>query len=504
MAQRPYVCTIDNIPVDLLGADIDHGYDITSASADLRLAAPPSWLNWRQRVEIRVLWDGQYVPRFVGEIVEDGDEYWPYTETVKAVGKMARTQLNYHSELLYTAQAADFIANDLLEKAGVSERDVQGSETVFGVAQDVVLKANTPTATLLDELGQVTDCKAFDRGDGVVAYYQIDGRPAQNAAFTFVEGVHPFRASRPRSILGVKNKVTVLGLPQIWGTPKAERQAANSNVPNPPEYDSFEFSSDLIETNEYADEVCARKMQQNNRVIDRAEIDALCVPWLRPGMTVALVSAKLRLPGGANYLIRHTRDRLSEAEITTSYSLEGGVGDAGYSTLVPPIPSFTYFVEREGYEVAGVVTYMYTVTADGSASYDPDGDPATLVFAWENSANADVSSERKYSTAFTQAQFEAGATITLLVTDIDANTRATTQTIVAPLGGIQMRRLWVAALGGAEASADAGGVWNTQYGSFVATPEQAGEDWTLFGASDGKLYYNADYLLDAPELIKAF
>lgn len=506
-----YRVLIDGRPVQALEIDIDLGYDTVSAAATLLLPVVPSWLAFRQEVEIRLGYDGHLeAVTFYGLIEDDGRGYFPFGNTIKAVGRLRLTQYDYPSEVSYEDDTDTEIINDLLERAGISagQRSVDGEDQAFGTVAPVVLQAGQPVWSLINRLNQVTGYACFDCPDGTVRNRRTSGLPAPTVAWAYVQGTNILSISRQRSNANVRNKVIVKGLPLADGTqPSDTRQADSAYVPDPPRYIAFSLQDDLIETDAYAETVGVRLMGEHNRLRDDVELEVPGNPLLIPRQTLSVTAEKVELSAAANYWLKHIHHRFDASGYTSRLSLTGGVGDAGYSTEVDPVAAFSWFVDRE---FLGGVEY-YTVTCDGSGSFDPDGATEDLTFAWENSANADTGTGPTYSTSFTAAEIAAGATITLTVTDADANTDASVQAITGASATTLARSLYVAASARAEATPDGGQTWYTWIpasGTVISTPELAYSNGTeghsYFGLSDGKLYYTADLLATAPTLVHTF
>lgn len=495
--------------VQATSATTDAGYDSVSAAASIVLPSVPAWLRLRQPVEVRMGYDGRTQTVFVGELEDDGRAYdsGGFALTVKAAGRLKRTQYQYHGDLTYVSQTDQAIVNDLLDKTGITagQRDVDGAGELMGVAKSVVLDAGQAPWTLINDLDQVLGYKTFDGPEGVVRRRRISGIPGAAAYRTFTQGSHIFSVSRPRTLRGIHNAVMVSGLPQVSVTPFSSRTADNPLVPTPPQYVAYDFRSDLIETNALATTVATRLMTEVNRVLEEVELECPGDPRLVPGMTIGVTSSQIGLSSATNFWCRHVTHQCDAGGYVTRLTLEGGVGEAGQETDLDPEATFSYRITRETWLVSGTPTDFYTVTCDGAGSYDLDGTIAT--YAWSNNKNADTGTASTYATSFTQAQIDATAQITLTVTDNNGNTNAITQTITSTAQQILVRDLYVAAGSRAEATSTGGKTWNTwtpAAGSVVSTPTIAGETHSYFGLSDGKLYRTNDYLATAPTLVKDF
>jgi hypothetical protein len=492
-----------------LSCSVELGFDIISSSAEITLPSIPSWLELRQEMEIWLGWDGQTMPVFKGfvEDHEPGYDEGGVAVAIKAAGYLKATQYQYWDGDDYIAETDGTIVEDLLDKVGITERSIQEWGELFGVIENVVLDPGEDVWDLINRLDQVTGYKTYDGPDGVVRRRRISGNPSGTAARTLTEGVDIFSIRRPRTIRGIHNAVIVTGMAQELITPVAERRAENPLVPTPPQYIAFEFQSDLIEDNDMCEAVAERLMLEVNRVVEEVPVEIKGDPRRKPGETIGVVSSRVGLSSSGKYWCRHITHQFNASGFQTTLLLEGGIGSAGYETDLDPIAAFTYRLTRETFDVGGTPTDYWTVTCDGTPSSDLDGYIA--IYAWENNHNGDVAGGATvgpdflvgpYSTKFVDAEIGT-ATITLTVTDNDANVNVLTQSIVATNQNTNVRDLYIAAGSRADATSDGGANWQTWTpgaGTVVSTPPIAGEDHSYFGLSNGKLYRTDDYLDTTP------
>ncbi len=505
--------TLSGRPLRPLSASIDHGYDVVSSAATLVVREMPLGITEPrgQEVIIRAGYNGAQVVRFTGYLEDAKPGFWPGTWELRAAGRLRRTQYDYHDELTYADQDDETIVADLLTKAGIAAeyQDLDGEGQHFGVSQDVILPAGTPTWNLINELDQLTGYNTFDSPDGMVVRRELVHSPSASAAWAFQEKVNCFGGRRVKSRANVRNKIRVEGLPLIDGTEVvAVNQADSPYVPNPPQYLQYTLRSDKIEDDTYAATVAAREMLRRNKMTDDIEgLEAPGNPFLRPGMTVSVKGYELDLPSPGYYYVKHHHEEINEQGYISTLTLEGGIGDAGYQ-LLPPVAAFTIECDLETVDVSGTGTIYYAVACDASASYDPDNTPGGLTYSWSNNQTADVGTGITYTFMLTAAQLAAPCIVTLVVTDAEGLTGTLSREVVASATGTASRVMFLAA--GSEARATQDGwqtynVWAPGGGiNVISTPEQAYEDASYFGLDDGKLYYTSDYLLSAPTLVQDF
>lgn len=547
--------TLDGRALDALSAEVDMGYDSVSLRASVALPEIPSWNRFDAELLISMGYSGLVQP--VGRAwIEDDDRAHELAldNTIVGAGELRRAQYQARSpDTSYSNYTDTTFVSELLRLSGVTSKDIQGADLdlatlrpsgAIGGGIELVLKENEAPWDKINEVDQVTGFFTFDAPLLVMRRF-VSGVPAASAAFSFVEGTGPFRARRTGTKRGIHNRVVVYGLPQATGRPGYYYQADNPLVSDPPKYITYEFSSDLIETTAIANNVARRLIGEQNRATEDIELVIPGNPFIIPTMTVALTWPSLKINSATNYFVKHVTHQFDPSGYTTTLIITGGLGNVGDGGVIPspaeggtigtqpsgdvgdpgdgtgpgsgpgsggnptggtPIAQFVTKTMRETYDVSGTPTDMYTIFADATTSVDTDTPPGGLTYSWSNNTNSDVGTGRFYSTKLTQAEFEAGCVITLLVTDGNGDTDTVTKTIIPSAETVMVRDLYVAANESAEASADGGKTWNTwtpSSGTVISTPEIAG-NISYYGLSDGKLYYTTDRLATAPTLAHTF
>lgn len=501
-----YQCYVGGQPVKIISASWDLGYDVQSSSATITVAEVPSAMAFRQELEIHAGWDGFTAPAFKGEITDDSRGWFPFSGAIRAAGYLRRAQSKHPTELTFSNQNDEEIINALMPEAGITNFLINGEGvTDLGTVQPVAKSAGAPIIGLVNELDAIFSYKSFDAPDGQVFRFRHAGLPSATAAFSFVEGENAYSIKRRLgSVYDISNQVNVYGLPQSGITWPTTRLAVNPLVPDPPGFIAFDLRSSLIETSIVASVLAARLMGEVNGIPDEVEIETWGNPLIAPAMTISVTSAKNNMTD-VHYWVKHIHQEIVGDSYTMRIVGERRDGDLGEESGKAPVAQFTYRISKETYEVGGVPTTMYTVTADGSSSWDPDSPPDTLTFAWANNKNADVGTDKVYTTSFTEAQMQAATkpTITLTVNDADASSAAgsVTKTIDVGSNPINSRPLYVAVSGRAEATPDGGATWNTWTpgaGTVTSTAPIAANTYGLFSLSNGKLMHTANQLLTAP------
>lgn len=398
--------------------------ELSSEEADL--IGPDTTLDFRSSVEIDMGYDEEEVPVFRGYTEDDGLAYWPQGNRVVAIGPLKKAQYEAPTEATYASQLDTAIVSDLLADAGIDSMSIEGPDPTLtlGTVEDVILKAGSAPFDLIKRIDEVAGFITFDGPDGIVRRRRNSGLPSGSPAWTYVQGENILDIDPPRLTSEMRNKVVVTGLPQGDFTPSATQQAANSYIPNPPEYVADNYSNDLIETDDIAGAVAVRRLKRKNRIIREITLQVPGNPLIYPGMTIGIQAPKVKLYTVQPYLVKHVSHSYRAGEFTTRITVEGGDAAEGYPVIdrpdggVAPEPVIEMVVTAEAWEITGVVTRVYTVSCSGSGSYHPNREPGHIDYAWSNNKNGDTSATDRYSTFFTVAEL-ATAEITLEVTDSD-------------------------------------------------------------------------------------
>lgn len=494
--------------IQVLSVQCDSGWDVVSSSAIVISPNNPAITQLRTELEVWLGYSGFTFCRFRGYITDVIRSYFPYGYQIRASGYSKLTQNPYPVALFYENETELDIATDLISRAGIVDATLEGDDTVLGTVQPVRLEEGSPPSSLLSLMADSFGYKVFDGNDGYVHRQFISGRPATSAAFAYVQGTNILSIVRQiGSVDQINNRVDILGLDQgVIPQWPVSRLSENPLVPDPPGFIPAKLPSDLIETEEVAEEQALRIISDVNGIPDQVAIESWGNPYINPGVTISVTSEKEDLAIATNYLVKHISDRVdARGGYKQRIVAERRIGNLGTLLGRPPIASFVYRVTQETFEISGTPTTVYTVSADASASFDRDSPPDTLTYSWSNNKNADVGTGVLYVTRFTQVDMDSATapTITLTVNDADATSPAgtITKTISASDSPINTRTLYVAAKLRAEATPDGGRTWRTWTpgaGDVISTPPVAAGTFTLFGLSNGKLIYSTDGLLTAP------
>lgn len=372
---------------------------------------------------------------FTGETAALGKAYWPFTQTLQGVGFLGRVQLPLKEHTTISDLAEWDAARQLLDRAGVLAWDVDGLEDHLGVQHDLVVGENTPPGQLLGGLDSQSLYLTHDAADGVTKRRRIPGVAGIGLDTTssallsdhWAAGAYAILDGAERSFDAsqVRNRVKVLGwIPDDPLLERSEHTRHNSSpfVDTPPTYVTHSISSDTIEFDILAKDLCQAQMRYRNRQIERWRVPTRGNPYLRVGTVVDLLHVGLGLNPGDSFTVFEVSHHYSTTPPVWRTELvceSATVAVSGSQEDTHPVASFSFSVS--GPDVNG----FYTVTCDGSGSYDSDSTDSNLDFAWENDQTAatlsgsGVTEGGTYVVVFDAAQWAAGPSVSLTVTDAD-------------------------------------------------------------------------------------
>lgn len=511
---RPYsIVTIDGQRVYGVRARIRHGFGLPTegggqnvATCELTFSHRPTWIQFRQRVEVSLGWtDGSNTilrRRFTGYIEDDGASAWPQRQVVGAVGYLKLADRKTATEVTYATApggaGAKSIISAILTDAGITDQSIDGDDTTLGTVEDIVLGARETYSSLIQRINRPWLCVVFDwMPTGTVRRMTITGLPAGSPAWTYTYPGNVAAIENPTTIRDVRNRVEVVGLDECSAYRRADSPYVESG------HDEIqEVYEDIVESDGVAADVALIWMPSVNRITRRVRIRVPGNPLLLAGDTISLTAAGLAVPiNGENLWLGEIDEDFGDQGYWMWLTLYGGIGESGYP-IYYPIADFNYKIVVEKFDAGSGPTVYYIVHCDGTASSSPDG--SALTYAWSNDQTADVSSTSSYDFILTQAQIDGPCTVTLVVT----NSSGESDTMVKPLPTstdptIEVRKLYLALETDAAATPDGGVTWNTATDNATCTPEVAGEDHSYFGVG-AVLALTEDYLATALSTIHTF
>lgn len=530
----------------IVSVDVTMGVEQQSSEATIRMPAEqyPSW-DTGTRVEIAMGFGGPggfLRTVFVGETQDIDTKFLPWFIDIKCAGYLKRLQrnagntdpLSEHDDPIITWEnkTDSEIWTDVM-KLGPVPHYTSGPGDARTIVGPIKLMPGTNLRSIIDQLDQASESgqRTFEYVDNVyrIAALRI---PGGTPTWKYVEGVPDtdageiqlYSLGRQQSDRDLKNQVIIKGV-QPAGTATADVVGAVRQVPSNywgvdgnkvPIYVPFTLQSDFLETRDQCDAVANRYMYEHNKITDVVQMRTPLNPMAMPSRTVGIRSDRMGLASMTNYWIRQIAHHWGSDGASTDWTLEGGAGALGYLVGLPPVPLVEFKITREAYQqgVYDTLSTVYTVTADGSKSYDPDG--TALTFAW-TSSNGSTGSGAVFTLQFTQAQWDDTTTppwVQLDLTDSDSPSVHSASTgqlppvetntdEANPAGNTKVIAMYVAAYTTAYATPDG---WETVNswspgGTNVISVARIGALGTnYFGCSNGAIYKTTDYLASAPAL----
>lgn len=549
--QRPHVDVFVGPGKRRLGVitscHVEMGYDMATPTANFTVAqtTPPFWESG-DIVRIDMGYGGAggvMLMVFGGEIEVDDRKYSPRLITVQAAGFSKKLTRPYGNTAIpvdgvpapafsYNSQTDTQIWNDLMRRAGVPLYAAGDGDAITYATQkayDVAVGTKLGDVVSKLDASSKNGQRTFEIA-GRVLRGKVLGVPSVNVAWHYAEGVRGLTApflpiidiTRNVSDKDIQNQVVVTGVANTSSTDTtsapvtASVQAVNDKLGKDGDggdiYVPHTLSSDFLETRDQCTDVAKRYMIELNKETDDLTMKVALNPSIFPGQSVGIISSKMDLAGERPYWVRHVSHDVDASGGFTNLHLEGGAGPTGYLIGLPPVANFEMFVTSEAFEVGGVMGMWYTVTADGTTSYDPDGFIAS--YAWSSSTGGSGSGPI-FTQRFSQAQWDDPATtITLTVTDGDTDPtgphhNTLVQGVAAALAGDQppVDGLYVAAGAQADASADGGltwGTWVADSGARVISVTRLSPGLAYFGLDDGRLLLTQDHLETSPTVAHAW
>lgn len=534
-----YVLINGSVIANIISVDVVFGTEQQSTSATIRISAD-AYIDYRthEGVEIRMGYRdiGAGVRTvFVGEIEDLDTKYLPYAIDIKAAGFLKRLQRNAgNTDPLSEADpvpvkewnsATDTqIWQDIMRLGGVPLYTPYGTGDSRTITGPIKLMPGDSLRSKIDALDQASESgqKTFEQA-GTVYRAAALRIPLALPNWSYAEGrpvgaeLALYSLGRQRSDRSVQNQVIITAA-KAAGTTTTTQVGAVRQQPSSfwgvdgdkkTIYVPFSLQSDFLETREQCDAVAERYMFEHNKITDVLQMRTPLNPLARPASTVGIRSGRLGLDSVTPYWVRQISHHYGSDGASTDWSLEGGAGSTGYLVGLPPVPLVKMKITQETYQ-AGIYdtpTTMYTITADGTGSFDPDG--TALSFAWSNNKTGDTSTASVYHLQLTEAQFTdttTPPTLTLVVTDSDLPDAHDTSTGAIPIAATgdeapaKLIAMYVAAYGVAEATPDGWKTANTWTppANCLCCCRIAAEGTNYFGLESGAIYKTTDYLATTP------
>jgi hypothetical protein len=498
--------------------EVDAGYDQQTGTAVIGVGgAAPSWVDFRQKVQIWTGYGAFQRVVFTGWIQDVNRTWAPGRYEIRAAGLLAATLFQGPDDRSWSSTVDTDLVMQLLQRSGLQgdPGQILGDGLVLGTLKPIALSERQASTELIQRLDQAQGYATFDLADGTVRRQLILTVPSATGALRFVEGMNDPAAAvpthyilaitNPQTVRGIHTKVVVTGMPLADGT--TPRAAYEGSSPYAPVDQVFETSSDLLETDAACATLAERLLADQNRVITEVSMQVAGNPYLMPGMTITITAPSAGIAPATPFFVVHLRHAYSSSEgYTSEVLLYGGASGTGYRTELRPVAAFTYQVTSESFDVGAGQTAYLTVVCDAGTSYDPDTPFEQLTFAWTSGGDPATGTGVRYQFRATPDALSAGVDVTLTVSD-GTSEDVLTQTITAGTAPVALRELYVAAWGAMDASPDGGATWHRQDygGSFPvrATAPISPPGVGFFGAQNF-LAMTTDFLATMPVEVHAF
>lgn len=415
--------------------------------------------------------------------------------------------------------AASEAVEQILSGAGLSRLSIPtlpasgsawaGSEWRLGQLTPVSF-ANTSRLTAAQAICETLGFWLYCDASGTVRATLIERRPSGSPSRTLVWGEDFLLAGPPdreRDAASVRNRVVVRGantgvqgaqIFDVWQTGAADR-TLEVNFP------LIEYVNESQAGNASATAVAKRLIRLHSRQPNVIKIPRLKAdPRLAVGQTVAIECPPIGFTVATPFFIYalSTTLDLRRGDFSQALTLDGGTGSQGYTTVPPPLASFTWRLVKETLNGTGVTELFL----DGTGSQSATGGEITA-WSWSTATTTALSTPTTATGSkamFVYPAATATASVTLTVTD--TNSKQSSVTLSITLAGDELvtptERLLHLALGAAWAASDDGGAtWNVVTANADATlvPE-LGEGTLIATRASGStgLRSSRDALATAP------
>lgn len=533
---------INGIRFGVLNGSVTVGTRQATAQAQLTLNTAVASVGPGDTVEYRAGYNGRLSTIFVGEVQAEGVKYYPNQVDINCVGILDRTTrelgeppltgtedvdadgnpiplLRWPKSSTDTATYTDGqIITDILALYGITNVDIADAGIVLSSPDYVALYRTQTGISMIQEIDLYTGYRTFDGPDGKVYRRVFSGKPSASASLVLLEGRDLLDASRNLSSDQIINRVTITGRQTELLTPTATIQAPSRVNPrtgkpyiaDPPKYRASNRRTDLLQTEQLCADAAARELGERNRLQESVNVT---LPKgnvsLLPSTTCYLISSKLGFSTTSMFFVEEVSHSLGPNGMSTSLTLIGSYAAEGVNPNLAPIAAFTIVIDKE---LLADGTSMYTIMADGSMSYDPDGqftipgtpaDPTNAIpgspevtyngiaiYQWTSSLGVTptVSAKGAKANFFTTAD-PTGQTITLTVYDNQGRV-GTTTTIINPKvnSKVLTRDLWAAVDSITYFFDGQARVWNSVAVPAVGVCEQAADTYNLAWEGGGQLH----------------
>ncbi len=441
-------------------------------------------------------YNGVEIAGFTGEIARPARKSYPNRYTIECrdvLWRADRSQQVIVTSPLNSITASAAVRYILTTYGGISSSRISlptfsasgsewvGSEWKLGILTPVQWgntddnSGGTTALKAAQEICSVLGYWLYADSAGIIRAKQMERAPSPSAVHTFRRGVDLLTNGSPElteDVDAIRNRIIVKGAntgvdgAQIMDAFQTTHPLLPAGV-----YQEDTFSSFLVEyVNESqagaasATAIAKRVLKVRSRapiiVRHRTKAD----PHLSVGATVGIIDSAIGYTTAKNFFIYalETSADYTTGDFSQNHTLDGGTGNAGYTTIPPPDASFSWRLVAETLDADAVVE----VFLDGSGSTSLTGG-VIVSWAWSTSTTTYTGTPNTATGVTAVLMFlasEGTATITLTVTDTTSKTGTIEQTI--DLTGVDtqppLRRVLSAAFGAGWAVTADGAAWSTE------------------------------------------
>lgn len=493
------------------------GYDQRIASAEITCYKAPTWAHPWSTVQV---WAGGTPSgnaiRFAGYLIETNAALYPRAVTLVCQGPLGRVAQGRNPgdadvDLADggTGRTDQAMVSLVLSTLNVLDGySIDGTGRTLGtIAPDQYEWGHTSTGLeMIERLDAIcVGYRTFDTPGGTILRRLISASPSDSAVLTLTEGVDLLDGTFRMTILDARNRVHVTGYDAGGGSGPVEatRYASNPYIPSGFGYATEEVSSSLIEVDEYPEvddnigiscgAVAAWRLAELNRKHYRVTVKTWRDDALMPGMTIRINSSDRLGINSLLWLQSFTVELGPDGAFSQEITAVGGA-DLGTPVQRAPVTDFWFTVTKLAAHVGGSDVTRYLVWCCDTSQV-MQGSLASR--AWAASAGAPASGTRRtYAVVLTSL---TGVTVSLTVTDSDANETTVTKSVDVPAEWIFARPLEIASSGDGKIGAFDGATWRTYdvsgLGSSAYASAANNQQWTR---GNNRVYRSADWLATSP------
>ena len=464
----------------VLSVQISQEYGQGIAGGTIVLRDPPATPVPGMKISVKWGYDGFMVPGFTGYVVTPEQSSYPNTWALQVQDVLwlaEREQQAIVTSPLNNISAQAAVQYILATYAGITQHDIpdiqlSGGSWTLGTLTPVSWEKSTALAACQEICATAGYWLYCDAG-GTVRARLMERAPSDSpfrilfagdaAGATLLVQGSPRRKQDGNQ---VKNRITVTGAYTGVEGAQLKDQFLATHALYPGVANDLAYTSFLLEIIGDLTSVAERLAALWNRVPNTITARIKADPRLNVGMTIGIRDSDIGYTTARNFFIyRNTLNYTDRSgQFDQELTLDGGVGDSGFTTIPPPIAIIAYTVELETLGGDSVAI----LALDGSGSYSQsEGDIVAWAWAMDQSpyGSTPATPTGQHATLLVLVA-DSPVTVTLTVTDTSSKTGSASITLDLADTTITTYESISAAMGsGWLATTNGGAVWN----SYVAT-----------------------------------